>query len=63
MTILITNAIIVNEGRSFNSDILIKDQIIAKIGKDLSGLSADRVIDADGITLLSEIMKNVKNIL
>lgn len=51
-TILITNANIVNEGKVFEGDVLIKGSFIEHIGKDLSGRSADKVIDAKGKYLL-----------
>lgn len=51
-TILITNANIVNEGKVFESDLLIKGSFIEVIGKDLSSRKADRVIDAKGKHLM-----------
>lgn len=51
-TILITNANIVNEGKVFTGDVLIKGQYIEKIGKELSAATADQVIDANGKYLL-----------
>ena len=50
-SILITNALTVNEGRSTHQDLLIRDGRIEAIGGDLSGRDADRVIDADGRAL------------
>jgi dihydroorotase len=47
-TILITNANIVNEGKVFEGDLLIKDQFIEAIGKDLSSRHARQVIDVNG---------------
>ena len=52
-SILITNALTVNEGRSTHQDLLIRDGRIEAIGGDLSGRGADQVIDADGRVLLS----------
>jgi dihydroorotase len=52
MKTLILNAKIVNEDKVFESDLLIKDQRIEKIGKDLQSNSADQVIDANGKYLL-----------
>ena len=49
---LILNAKIVNEGKVFESDVLIKDQRIEKIGKDLLSIQADKVVDAKGKYLL-----------
>lgn len=49
---LILNGTLVNENRIFESDILIKDGLIDKIDKDLSHLSADRIIDASGLHIL-----------
>lgn len=51
-TILITNANIVNEGKVFEGDVLIKGQYIEKIGKDLSSQPATTIIDAAGKYLL-----------
>ena len=50
--ILITNANIVNEGKVFESDVLIKGSFIESIGKDLSTLPADLIVDANGKFLL-----------
>ena len=47
-SILIVNGTLVNEGKIFESDIYIKEGKIDQIGKDLSHISADRVIDASG---------------
>ena len=51
-SILITNALMVNEGRSHHQDLLIRNDRIDAIGSNLSGKSADRVIDAEGRALL-----------
>ena len=51
-SILILNANIVNEGSIYPADILIKEGIISKIGKDLSGQHAEKTIDASGKYLL-----------
>ena len=51
VSILITNALTVNEGRSTHQDLLIRDGRIDAIGGDLSGRGADRVIDAHGRAL------------
>ncbi|MCB0471862.1 MAG: dihydroorotase [Flavobacteriaceae bacterium] len=48
---LIKNAEIVNEGKRFVTDVLIKGNFIEKIGKD-SHTTADRIIDATGKLLL-----------
>src|SRR5258706_695479 len=49
---LILNAKVVNEGKVFESDVLIKAQRIEKIGTDLQSIRADGVIDAKGKYLL-----------
>jgi dihydroorotase len=49
---LILNAKVVNEGKVFESDVLIRGQRIEKIGKDLQSTKADEVIDASGKYLL-----------
>ena len=51
-SILITNALMVNEGRSSHQDLLIRGGRIEAIGGNLSGKGADRVIDAGGRALL-----------
>ena len=45
-TILILNAQVVNEGKIQSADVFVKDGLIEKIGTNLSGLTADTVIDA-----------------
>jgi dihydroorotase len=50
-TYLIKNATIVNEGRSFNADVLVKEGKIEKIGEGLSAAGAE-IIDASGKHLL-----------
>jgi dihydroorotase len=47
-SILITNANIVNAGMAMEGDVMIKGQFIERVGKDLSSIVADRVIDAKG---------------
>src|SRR5688572_18800998 len=53
---LITNANIVNEGKVFEGDVLIRGQYIEAIGKDLSSRPADFVIDAKGNFLLPGVI-------
>ena len=55
-TTLILNANIVNEGQVFQGDVLIKGQYIENIGKNLSALATDRVIDAQGKYLLPGVI-------
>ena len=54
MTTLIHQATIVNEGQQFIGSVLIKDQRIAAIirGTDITGLTADHIIDAKGQYLI-----------
>ena len=54
MTTLIHQATIVNEGQQFIGSILIKDQRIAAIirGTDVTGLTADHIIEAKGQYLI-----------
>lgn len=54
-TILIVNANIVNEGRVFQGDVLIKGQFIESIGQAFSG-TPDVVIDAQGKYLLPGVI-------
>ena len=51
-TVLIANALTVNEGRSSHQDVLISNGRIEAIGGDLAGKRADRIIDAAGRALL-----------
>ncbi|TYA70206.1 dihydroorotase [Seonamhaeicola marinus] len=54
---LIKNANIVNEGKVFNSDILIEGECIKKIGESLTPKSADvLVLDAEGKYLLPGVI-------
>lgn len=52
---LITNAKIVNEGKVFEGDVLIKGQFIEKIDSKINSL-ADRTIDANGKFLLPGVI-------
>ena len=52
---LIKNAILINENRIFEGDVLLKDDIIFKIGKDISDADA-KVIDANGSYLLPGVI-------
>ena len=51
-SLLIINARVVNEGRITEQDVLVRNGRIERIGADLAGLKADRVIDAAGKHLL-----------
>lgn len=51
-TLLITNAQIVNEGRTYAGDLFIKNGRIHRIDADLAGLSAEKTIDAQGHVLM-----------
>ncbi len=50
-TYLIKGATLVNEGQQFIADVLVKNGLIEKIGKDLSAIGAQE-INADGLYLL-----------
>lgn len=52
MRILIKNAQIVNEGKIFKSDILIENDLIAKISESISEENADTIINAEGKFLI-----------
>ena len=56
MKILIKNAQIVNENQIFKGDLLIENDLILKIGNDISEENAHRVIDADGKYLLPGVI-------
>ncbi|MES2779082.1 MAG: dihydroorotase [Bacteroidota bacterium] len=51
-TLLIRNAKLVNEGKVFHADVLIKNGIIEKIDTNGIAMPADRTIDATGLHLL-----------
>lgn len=55
-SILILNAQVVNEGKIQITDILVKDGFIDQIGTNLSGISADKTIDATGKYLLPGVI-------
>lgn len=55
-SILILNAQVVNEGKIQVADILVKDGFIDQIGTNLSGISADKTIDATGKYLLPGVI-------
>lgn len=45
---LLLNANIVNEGKVFQGDILVRGQFIERVGTNLASLGADKVIDLEG---------------
>jgi dihydroorotase len=51
-TLLIRNAKLVNEGKVYHADVLIKNGIIEKIDTNGIAMPADRVIDATGLHLM-----------
>ncbi len=55
-TLLILNATLVNEGRIFEADVLVKDGFIDQIGGDFSGKTADQAINATGLHLLPGVI-------
>ncbi|MDZ7934245.1 MAG: dihydroorotase [Emticicia sp.] len=55
-TILILNALVVNEGKITPADIFIKDGFIEQIGNNLSHLKTKKVIDATGKYLLPGVI-------
>lgn len=55
-TTLITNATIINEGKRFEDDVLIKGQFIEKIGSSISKEGVNEVIDAKGKLLLPGVI-------
>ena len=56
MKILIKNAQIVNENLVFESDILIENDLISRISKNISEENVDQIIDASGKYLLPGII-------
>ncbi|MCA0428028.1 MAG: dihydroorotase [Bacteroidetes bacterium] len=55
-TVLIKNATLVNEGKTFHADVLIKGNFIEKIEPQGISMPADRVIDAAGLLLLPGVI-------
>ncbi len=55
-TILIKNALLVNEGKTYHADVLIKDNLIEKIDTNGIAIHADKVIDAYGMYMLPGII-------
>ena len=58
-TILILGANIVNEGQIITSDIFIENGLISKIDQNLSGLNADKTIQADGKYLFPGVIDDM----
>jgi dihydroorotase len=56
MKTLIVNALVVNENSIQQSDVLIADGHISRVGKDLQHIDADRIIDAKGLHLIPGII-------
>ncbi len=54
-SLLIKNALIVNEGEIFEGDVFVRNGRIDKIGKDLNS-AADRKIDASGLHLIPGVI-------
>ena len=55
-TILIKNALLVNEGKTYHADVLIKDNFIEKIDTNGIAMHADKIIDAYGMYMLPGII-------
>lgn len=55
MSILIKNASLVNEGKIYVADVLVKGRFIERIGKNIQA-SADKIIDASGLHLLPGVI-------
>ena len=56
MRILIKNAKIVNEGKIFTSDVLIENDLIAKISETIPEENIDKIIDAEGKFLIPGVI-------
>ncbi len=56
MRILIKNAQIVNEGKIFKSDVLIENDLIAKISETIPEENIDKIIDAEGKFLIPGVI-------
>ena len=57
-TILIRNASIINEGRNFKGDLLIKDEIISSTGSpcQIKVPSWAKIIEAEGLLLIPGVI-------
>jgi len=57
-SILIKNATIINEGKTFRSDLLIKDELISSIGSNdqINIPSGTKIIDATGLLLIPGVI-------
>ena len=55
MQILIKNACVVNENKIFSCDVLIQNEKIYKIAKNIDSY-AEKVIDADGLFLIPGVI-------
>lgn len=57
-SILIKNAKIINEGRSYRSDLLIKDELISAIGSSDQMIvpAGTKIIDATGLLLIPGVI-------
>jgi dihydroorotase len=56
MKTLIKNAKIVNEGKIFKADVLIENDLIAKISSTISEENTDKIIDAEGKFLIPGVI-------
>ena len=56
MKTLIKNAQIVNEGKIFKSDVLIENDLIAKISSTISEENVDKIIDAENSFLIPGVI-------
>jgi len=56
MKTLIKNAKVVNENQIFESDLLIENEIISKIEKNISEIGIDNIIDASGKILIPGVI-------
>lgn len=55
-SLLIRNATLVNEGKSFHADVFIRNGIIEKLDTNGIAMQADKVIDATGLHLLPGVI-------
>ncbi len=56
MKTLISNATIINEGKSFKGSVLIEDEIIISISEDHLDTPADKCINAEGLLLIPGVI-------
>lgn len=55
-TTLLKGGTLINEGKKFEADVLIKNGRIAKIAASISGSEANEIIDVEGKYVLPDVL-------